>query len=185
MKLIKQEIIDQNLGFFNSEMSIYGYLKNNNEHYKLLKYICLQYNDIIILDLGTACGHSALALSQNKTNKIITFDLNKRSDLIDNIDNVERVLLDCNLIESDIIESAKIILLDIDPHDGSQEIKFYNKLKTTKFKGILLCDDINLNQGMKDFWKTVVEEKYDISDLGHFSGTGLVNFGDEEISINI
>jgi len=183
MKLIKQEIIDQNLDFFDDEISTYGYLKNDNEHYKLLKYISLQYNDIIILDLGTACGHSALALSQNKTNKIITYDLNKRSNLIDNIDNVERVLLDCNLMENDIIESAKIILLDIDPHDGSQEIEFYYKLKNTKFKGILLCDDINLNQGMKDFWKSINEKKYDISELGHFSGTGLINFGDEKIEI--
>jgi len=184
MKLIKKEIQDQNLDFFDSEMSIYGYLKNYNEHYKLLKYISLQYNNIIILDLGTACGHSALALSQNKNNKIITYDLDKRSDLIDNISNIERVLLDCNLIDNTIIESASVILLDIDPHDGSQEIRFYNKLKTTKFKGILFCDDINLNDGMKDFWETVIEEKYDISDLGHFSGTGLINFGDEKIEIS-
>jgi predicted O-methyltransferase YrrM len=183
MKLIKQEILDQNLDFFNDELNIYGYLKNNNEHYGFLKYVSLQFNDIIILDLGTACGHSALALSQNKSNKIITYDLNKRSDLIDNIDNIERVLLDCNLIENSVIESAKIILLDIDPHDGSQEIKFYNKLKNTKFKGILLCDDILLNQKMKDFWNIINEEKYNISELGHFSGTGLINFGDEKIEI--
>lgn len=183
MKLIKQEIQNQNLDFFNSEMSIYSYLKNYNEHYRLLKYISLQYNNVIILDLGTACGHSALALSQNKTNKIITYDLNKRSNLLDNIDNIERVLLDCNLMNNDIIESAKVILLDIDPHNGEQEIEFYYKLKNANFKGILLCDDINLNEGMKEFWETINEEKYDISEYGHFSGTGLVNFGDENFEI--
>jgi hypothetical protein len=183
MELIKQEIQDQNLDFFDGEMSIYGYLKNYNEHYRLLKYVSLQYDNIIILDLGTACGHSALALSQNKTNKIITYDLNKRSNLLDNIDNVERVLLDCNLMNNDIIESAKIILLDVDPHNGDQEIEFYYKLKNTNFRGILLCDDININEGMKEFWETINEEKYDISELGHFSGTGLVNFGNEKIEI--
>jgi predicted O-methyltransferase YrrM len=183
MKLIKEEILKQDVSFFNNELKTFPYLNGNGEHYKLLKYISFLYNNKIILDLGTACGHSALALAQNKNNKIITYDLNKRSHLLDNIENIKRVLLDCNLMSDDVIEFSKIILLDIDPHNGIQEIKFYNKLKQTKFNGILICDDINLNQGMKNFWNQITEEKYDISDLGHFSGTGLVNFSDEKIEI--
>jgi hypothetical protein len=37
-------------------------------------------------------------------------------------------------------------------------------------------DDINLNNPMKEFWNVITEDKYDISEYGHWSGTGLVIF---------
>ena len=40
--------------------------------------------------------------------------------------------------------------------------------------GKLLLDDINLNQEMKNFWNGISHEKYDLTDIGHWSGTGLV-----------
>jgi len=51
------------------------------------------------------------------------------------------------------------------------------------FKGILALDDIHLNSEMKQWWKEVQDgaerggyHTYDISEIGHISGTGLVDF---------
>ena len=46
-----------------------------------------------------------------------------------------------------------------------------------------MLDDIKLNTGMYDFWNNIEEEKYDLSDIGHETGTGLVNLSDEEVKI--
>ena len=40
----------------------------------------------------------------------------------------------------------------------------------------MLLDDIDLNQPMKEFWGIINEEKYDVSHVGHWSGTGIVIF---------
>ena len=82
-----------------------------------------------------------------------------------------------------VLESAKIILLDIDPHDGVTEDYFYNRLLDFDFKGFLICDDIHINDGMMNFWNSIKKQKFDITDIGHWSGTGLVNFSDEIIEI--
>jgi hypothetical protein len=47
-------------------------------------------------------------------------------------------------------------------------------------KVFYLYDELNsnkgLNESMVDYWNSVKEEKYDISHVGHHSGTGLVIF---------
>jgi hypothetical protein len=49
-------------------------------------------------------------------------------------------------------------------------------LHDIKWNGLLLLDDINFNEPMNQFWNNISEEKYDITKIGHWSGTGLVNF---------
>jgi hypothetical protein len=39
-----------------------------------------------------------------------------------------------------------------------------------------MLDDIHLNDDMKLFWNNITEEKYDLTSIGHWSGTGLVVF---------
>jgi hypothetical protein len=41
---------------------------------------------------------------------------------------------------------------------------------------LMVRHDIKLNESMVDYWNSVKEEKYDISHVGHHSGTGLVIF---------
>ena len=185
MKLVKDEIKNVDLSYFDNLLEHFSYLKNEGEHYRLLTYISNQYNKESIIDAGTCQGHSCLALAQNENNMIRTYDIVSKDIhyITDNYKNVIKKILDINLETSVILEKAKIILLDIDPHDGNSEICFYNKLASTNFNGFLICDDINLNDGMKDFWNSIDKEKYDISELGHWSGTGIVNFSDEKIEI--
>jgi len=185
MKLVKNHIKDVKLDYFDSIIKDFLYLKNDGEHYRILTYISNLYNNEIIIDAGTCQGHSCLALAQNLNNLIYTYDIvPKNLDYITlKYKNVSKFIKDINLESDHILEKAKIILLDIDPHDGKIEKIFYDKICNTKFSGFLICDDINLNQGMIDFWNSINKEKYDVTDIGHWSGTGIINFSNEKIQI--
>lgn len=143
------------------------------QHYELLAYLSEQVNNITIYDIGSATGQSALALSFNKTNKIISYDI---VDLckVENPGNIEFVI--GNFFEDENLLKSPLIIFDVDPHNGIIEKEFYKWVKDNNYKGTILFDDINLNQPMKEFWSSIEEEKHDISSYGHWSGTGLVVF---------
>jgi hypothetical protein len=149
---------------------------NFKEHYKLIAYISSLFNDATIFDVGTNLGYSALALSYNSTNIIVSYDIVKSRELyhseeLHNIDfRIGDVLQDKRLLQ------AQLIMLDTF-HDGVFEKKFYEFLKKEKYKGLLFLDDIHLNEPMKKFWDSISEPKEDLTDVGHWSGSGLVDFG--------
>ena len=180
-----KKIFLEDLEFLKYDVHKSHFLLNEKEHYRLLTYITKQYNDIIILDLGTADGYSCISLAQNIKNKIITYDiLDKKLPFIDEYKNVAFKKLDANEESEDIIKSAKIILLDIDPHDGLQEQKFIDLLERINYKGYVICDDIHLNEPMQKWWNNIKFEKYDLTNVGHWSGTGLINFyNDDNVTI--
>jgi hypothetical protein len=147
------------------------------DHYKLLGYVSSIYNDEILLDVGTYKGCSALALASNPKNRVKSFDIRSGLRTISNYPANIEFIVD-NVIDErykDLILSSKFIILDTD-HDGPFEHEFYNYLKLINWKGTLMLDDIKLNQPMKDFWDSITEEKCDISDVGHCTGTGIVIF---------
>jgi predicted O-methyltransferase YrrM len=155
------------------------------QHYRLLSYLSTLYNHSIIIDIGTHRGSSATALSYNKTNKIYSFDIvNKiENQNIRNIQNIEFCY--DNLFEhdgqqkwKDTILQAPFIFLDVDPHNGTMEWDFYNFLKSINYQGFVICDDIWYFKEMRnEFWyKIPYEERYDVSEFGHFSGTGIFTF---------
>lgn len=156
---------------FNVEGCFHG--KSGSEHYRLLMYISQIFRGVLVFDVGTLECRSAIALSYNESTKVRSFDI--RQVLPENInkDNIEYILGDCTL---DIdFKSVPFIFLDV-AHDGIYEEIFYNHLKGIKWKGILLLDDIHLNDEMKKFWNSITEEKHDITSIGHWSGTGVVLF---------
>jgi predicted O-methyltransferase YrrM len=181
MKLSKKRILEENLEFFNEEVKTFSYIKGTTEHYRLLSYLCKTEDNITLIDAGTCNGHSCLAMAQNKNNKVITYDIQFKSfNFFNEYENIEFKQLDINEELPEIIKSAKIILLDIDPHDGIQEKKFTDYLIKIGYKGYLICDDIFLNSGMKNWWESINIEKYDVTEVGHFSGTGIINFNEDK-----
>lgn len=147
------------------------------DHYILLAYYSLKYNNSSLLDIGTYTGCSALALSYNPTNKIISFDVKENlRRLKSSPENIEFIIDNCIKEQyKKLILSSPFIMLDTD-HDGIFEHEFYNYLCEINWKGILLLDDIHLNNPMKEFWLSISQEKHDISNVGHYTGTGLVIF---------
>jgi hypothetical protein len=78
----------------------------------------------------------------------------------------------------DVCHEYPFIFIDVDPHDGIQETKMIQKLVDKKYKGYVLLDDIHLNQAMQNFWDSipVTVRKVDLTEIGHWSGTGLLIF---------
>lgn len=161
-------------------------LKSGREHYRLCAYLSTYFNSTKILDIGTYRGTSAVALSHNRNNVVLSYDIKNvipKNHVIHSIPNVvfniKNVLDD---LDSEMIKSVKLILIDID-HMGKNEELIMKKLREVGFKGLVLIDDINhpdkvMKKLMQEFWNNIKEDKYDVTSYGHTSGSGLVLFDD-------
>lgn len=152
-------------------------LRSGEEHYRLLLFLSKLYNNTVISDIGTNKGASALALSENQSNKVISIDIEdvKDKEWTNRPNNcsfiISDILYDENIFKK-VLES-KLIFLDID-HLYTNEIRIYKKLIENNWKGVLICDDIHLNLEMKKFWEEVQSKKINITRYGHYSGTGAI-----------
>lgn len=167
-----------------SDMTEWFHRPSGQEHYRMLMHISYCYNNSKIADIGTYRGASAIALSQNPTNEIFSLDVGKFCNDIP-INNIKFCIGDflTNTEIQENILACNFIFLDID-HMYNNEIWFYNFLIQNNWKGLMICDDINLCDEMKRFWNEISHKKIDITQYGHFSGTGAVIFGDE-IDLNL
>lgn len=148
------------------------------EHYRLLKYISRLFTNENLFDIGTDNGMSALALSSETSNTIYSYDIVFREE-VQYVTRPNIIFNIQNILESpELLSDTKFIMLDT-YHDGIFENIFYDYLVMSKFNGILLCDDIHLNDEMKMFWNRITQEKFDITLIGHNTGTGLVLFAKE------
>jgi hypothetical protein len=147
--------------------------RSGKEHYRLLTFVSSLYQGCTIFDVGTNKCMSALALSSNKSNRVKSYDVVRFLPYNPTISNVEFVI--GNATEDTDLTSSPVIFLDVN-HDGLYEKEFYDHLKKISYRGILLLDDINLNDPMKEYWNGFTERKYDLTHIGHWSGTGLVVF---------
>ena len=165
--------------------------------YNVLAHLSTYFNNDVIVDIGT--GHqavSARALSYNKTNTVYSYDTEFCDIANDHIDRIENVQYNVfNPLKSpddrELMLSASLISLDVDPHDGEQESEFYSFFVDNNWKGVMICDDIrmgwdNVNNNhitMALFWEYVNKPKYDLTTTrySHNTGTGLICFDDQEV----
>jgi len=159
-------------------------LKSGQQEYRLYSYLSTLFNNITILDIGTFNGRSAVSLSHNESNKVISYNIN--DDIKDvhhkiytksNIEfRIKNVLDD---LDKEFLKDVKIVLIDID-HFYTIEKMMIDKLKELGYDGIILIDDIihpspKEFEAMQKLWNEIEDEKYDITKYGHWSGTGLIN----------
>ena len=165
------------------------------EHYRLLAYLAGLFKDSLIVDIGTHMGCSALALSTEVSNRVETFDvMDKLSSLPNSVlkrDNVTAhiadVFSDAGLeTYGDLLLSAALIVVDVDPHNGDMEWLLYNWLRKKEYKGLVFFDDVHYFEGMRSFWSKVDSTyKHDLSSVGHFSGSGLVSFSPLTVTLEV
>jgi len=146
--------------------------------YKLYAYISTFFNDTTILDVGTRTGGSALALSYNESNHVISYDLEEHGASNIKKDNVVWKIQDFRNDNTLDYSKISIIMIDVDPHDGVQESEMFKFLEEMGWKGILILDDItNIWPSIEKLWNDFDYPKLDVTEVGHFSGTGIVSFG--------
>jgi len=154
------------------------------EHYRLLAYLSTVVPKTHIVDVGTNRGSSALALSYGGS-PVHTFDV---IDLMGDLPRAPGVtyhrgngdlLTDAGREQHrELLLESSLIFLDTDPHEGPPELAFVRWLQRNSYRGILVLDDIWYFKGMRDHLWSRIESVYkvDATDLGHWSGTGLVSF---------
>lgn len=160
----------------------YYFTLDKGEHYKLISHLSKQCPDgSTVIDIGTFLGYSALSLATNPNVSVVTYDIAEtiiqKEGMVSILDvpNITYRIKNC-LEEVPSLLHAPLIVLDVDPHDGVQEIDIIQALMDNNYKGVVVCDDIHLNDGMKRFWEWVPLKKVDITAFGHFTGTGAIVF---------
>ena len=184
------------------EENLSVYKDNFGVHYSsILAYLSTCFNDSTIVDLGSLYGNSAAALAYNKSNKVYTYDIERREEAtskfkLEEFKNVEYIITNCiednwhRPADRDIFLSSELIFLDVDPHDGVQEQVVLRFLVENDWKGILVCDDIGaplveqpLHLDMRNWWDSIDLLKHDI--INRYSsptGTGIICFDNQRIS---
>jgi len=184
------------------------------DHYALLNYISATYGDCRhFADIGTRYAASALAAGSNLKTPVWTFDtiggkqqlpriFRGRSEenwkaLVQNAGvNITFHNLDLLKVPAEELRTylgTWFVMLDTlhEPDSNPFEREFFQRMVSVGFKGVLLLDDIHLNSEMEKWWKELQDgaekggyKTYDVTEIGHFSGTGLVDFSGQ-VSISI
>tara|TARA_B100000683_G_scaffold55995_1_gene53588 strand:- start:44 stop:634 length:591 start_codon:yes stop_codon:yes gene_type:complete len=161
------------------------WLTAGQSEYRLYAWLSTKFNNTTILDVGTRTGGSALALSYNDKNKVISYDLVEQgaSSGIKK-DNITFKVQDFREDDTLDYDNISIIMIDVDPHDGTTEEEMFEYLEEKGWKGLVLLDDIGPQwPEIEDFWNRITFPKINVTEIGHMSGTGLVNF-DEKHNIS-
>lgn len=169
------------------EMKLYE--PRPREHYHLLCYLAGHFQKRVLIDGGTLYGMSALSMALgHPSNHVFTYDIRPCTlPFKEEHSNVTFVRQDISKVSSHILKETPLILLDVDPHDGYQERVFVKRLQELNYDGLVVCDDIHLNDAMRnwwsdeDFWSEISAKRYDVSHCGHHSGTGILDFSEDSI----
>jgi len=149
-------------------------------HCKLLAYLSYQLpNGAKVADLGTFLGQSAVPLAANPEVHVITYDIEdflpEGKTTCKQMPNVFFIKGNC-LDYIGQFQDADVVFLDVAPHDGVQEQRIFSELSTRNFRGLLICDDIYYSDPMKSWWASIPIKKLDVTNYGHWSGTGIIVF---------
>lgn len=165
----------------------YKYLNlNPGEHYRLLKAMVQILKPQTSIEIGTFTGLGTIALHEAGYGYVHTFDIIPWDHLMSHLtpehfkDRLAQHVADLtDLVEyrkySHLFQNADIIFMDA-PKDGVFEPKMIEILLklTPKKDRILVMDDIWFDC-MQPLWRSIKCPKIDITSLGHWSGTGIVD----------
>lgn len=154
-----------------------SWLEPGESKHKLYAYLSTLISNSIIVDIGTDVGGSAVALAHNPTNTIISYDLvYKCADRIGQPNVIWKIQ---NFVEDDLLDfdSVGMIAIDVD-HENELELQMINYIRSKNWKGILLLNDIN-HPEIQKIWNDIPNQKFDFTDIGDKTGTGVVNFGNK------
>jgi predicted O-methyltransferase YrrM len=165
------------------DLSLYS-LPSGQAEYRLYSYLSLLFNNTTILDIGTNQGRSAIALSHNDTNRVISYNI------VDQICDVNHVIYSKPNIEfriknvledltAELVKTVHFVVIDID-HYETIEQQIMDRLQSLGFSGIIILDDTTnhpdpeIHECMNRLWNGITLKKYDLTKYGHWSGTGVV-----------
>lgn len=161
------------------------------EHYRLLSALVQVLQPKLIIEIGTATGYSLLSMKKYLPpgSRLVTFDivpwqkvkncvLTEKDFLNTGVEQVIGDLTESATFEKhiDLLRQADFVFIDA-AKDGVQEQLFIDKFRSITYERepIFMFDDIKM-MNMVEIWNNLDLPKWDISSLGHWSGTGLVDW---------
>jgi predicted O-methyltransferase YrrM len=157
------------------------------EHYRLLAALGVALNAQSVLEIGTFTGLSALAL-RSTVPSVITNDIVPWAEIPGTVLNgsdfdsgVSQLIGDLSnpLVfkkSSELILAADFIFID-GPKNGKFEVNIEPQLRTL-LRGsgkVVVWDDTRV-MTMVGFWRSLDLPKIDATSLGHWSGTGIIQY---------
>jgi predicted O-methyltransferase YrrM len=162
------------------------------EHYRLLTGLVATLEPELVIEVGTATGLSALAMREGLPpgGRIVTYDIVpwqrfsgtvlREEDLAGG--QIEQRVEDLTdpavgARSRELLERADLLFVDA-AKDGRQEAQFLDAFERIPFAKapIAVFDDIRV-WNMLAIWRGVRRPKLDLTSFGHWSGTGLVDYG--------
>jgi len=162
------------------------------ESYKILAAVVSVLKPAMIIEIGTGGGTSTLAMKQSlpAEGRIISFDpigwrefpgtLLRSDDFADGrLEQLTDDLTQPAIFERHraSLERAELFFIDA-AKDGVMEQQLLDALETVRFRRppILVMDDIRV-WNMLRIWRQISRPKLDLTSFGHWTGTGLVEWG--------
>lgn len=161
------------------------------EHYRLLAALVEELRPRKIVDIGTFTGLSALAMlsALDESAALLTVDVVpwreiphsflSESDFADG--RLSQLVCDLgqpgNAIKyAALLRDADFLFVD-GPKDGCFERRLLENLRRINLKAgaLLVFDDVRV-WNMLEIWRSIACPKLDLTSLGHWSGTGLVEW---------
>jgi predicted O-methyltransferase YrrM len=163
------------------------------EHYRLLAALVQELRPSLIVEIGTYTGLSALAMLPYlpKDSQLTTVDVIpwhqipgtalRESDFVGGrlqqlVGNFEDLSI-CKE-HSSLLRRADLVFIDA-PKDGRFERRLLENFSTIGLKSgsLLVFDDIRVINMLR-IWRDIRWPKLDLTSFGHWSGTGLVQWGE-------
>lgn len=200
MKLFSDLILETekiSLDYFLKRSNVPNYVYDfPGEHYKILEAIVKLIDAKTIIEIGTFTGLSSVSFFQamDERKRLYTFDIIPYSQFSNSVltkndfeeYNFLQLIDDVSSMDtmrkySDIFKSADFIFCDA-PKDGLFERKVLENLQELGIKDgvIIFFDDIR-QWNMLKIWSEIKMPKLDITSIGHFTGSGLIEW-DSKIS---
>lgn len=175
-QIINNVSLDQLDQLYSGRNTVY---QLGEQYHKLYAYISTLFNNIKIADIGTRTGNTAISLSYNTSNIVDSYDIDPKClEWTSKIVSPRIKFFSENILNTPKILEYNLISLDIDPHSGSNEMALVEYLIDNKWQGTMLMDDIGIEcwPDMNAMWNKIQLPKWDITEYGHGSGTGLIDF---------
>ncbi len=161
------------------------------EHYRFLAGLVHELQPHTVVEVGTYRGLSSLALAHRLPpgGRVITFDIAPWREvggqtLCDadleggRIVPIRADLTDPEVFEQhrDSLEQASLLFIDA-AKDGSMEQRLLDRMESLRCRGplVVVFDDIRM-WNMLGIWHRIARPKFDAGSLGHWTGTGMVEW---------
>jgi len=162
------------------------------EHYKLLAALALVVKPMLVVEIGTYTGLSALTWLKYMPAdcRLVTFDIIPWQKIAGTCLRLEDFasgrmtqilgdLADPQVFNQHLAVLAKADIVFVDgPKDGRFEYCFWENLRRLPLGStpLVVLDDIRFFNMLR-LWTSIRLPKLDATSLGHWSGTGLVRWG--------